>query len=72
MMNEFDEHAEERFGSLDRVYGSEPMAHLQNAHICVVGVGGVGSWIVDIRLIWNRSKLMKARMIFIRLFWAMI
>jgi tRNA A37 threonylcarbamoyladenosine dehydratase len=47
MMNEFDEHAEERFGSLDRVYGSEPMAHLQNAHICVVGVGGVGSWIVE-------------------------
>ncbi len=46
-MNESDELNEERFGSLDRVYGSESMESLHKAHICVVGVGGVGSWIVE-------------------------
>lgn len=44
-MNKFDN--EERFGSLARVYGNETMAHLHGAHVCVVGVGGVGSWIVE-------------------------
>ncbi len=38
---------EERFGSLDRVYGSQVMQTLANVHICVVGIGGVGSWIVE-------------------------
>ena len=44
-MNKFDN--EERFGSLARVYGNETMEHLHEAHVCVVGVGGVGSWIVE-------------------------
>ena len=38
---------EERFGSLARVYGSEELQKIQNAHICVVGLGGVGSWVVE-------------------------
>ena len=46
-MNELDENNEERFGSLARVYGSEAMLSLHEAHICVVGVGGVGSWIAE-------------------------
>jgi len=46
-MNRSDEHNEERFGSLARVYGNETMSCLHNAHVCVVGVGGVGSWVVE-------------------------
>jgi len=38
---------EERFGSLARVYGNEESQKLHNAHICVVGIGGVGSWVVE-------------------------
>ncbi len=38
---------EERFGSLARVYGVEELQKIQNAHICVVGMGGVGSWVVE-------------------------
>lgn len=38
---------EERFGSLARLYGVEELRKIQNAHICVVGIGGVGSWAVE-------------------------
>jgi len=38
---------EERFGSLARLYGVEELVKIQNAHICVVGVGGVGSWAAE-------------------------
>jgi len=35
---------EERFGALARVYGKDESARIHHSHICVVGVGGVGSW----------------------------
>ena len=38
---------EERFGALARVYGSDQLQSLHDAHICVVGIGGVGSWVVE-------------------------
>ncbi len=38
---------EERFGSLARVYGGEELQKIQNANICVVGIGGVGSWVAE-------------------------
>ena len=38
---------EERFGSLARLYGAEDLQKIQQANICVVGIGGVGSWVVD-------------------------
>jgi len=38
---------EEKFSSLSRVYGVEMMKMLANAHICVVGIGGVGSWAAE-------------------------
>jgi len=38
---------EERFGSLTRLYGVEGLQKIQQAHICVVGIGGVGSWVVE-------------------------
>ena len=32
------------FGGLDRLYGSGPAARIRQAHVVVVGLGGVGSW----------------------------
>ena len=36
-----------RFGGLARLYGAAGMARIQAAHVCVVGLGGVGSWVVE-------------------------
>lgn len=36
-----------RFGGIGRLYGREGLARLAGAHVCVVGVGGVGSWTVE-------------------------
>lgn len=36
-----------RFGGVARLYGSHGLANFRAAHICVIGVGGVGSWIVE-------------------------
>ncbi|MBT8133847.1 MAG: tRNA threonylcarbamoyladenosine dehydratase [Gammaproteobacteria bacterium] len=38
---------EERFGSLARLYGAKDLEKIQQANICVVGIGGVGSWVVE-------------------------
>ena len=37
----------ERFGGVGRLLGREALARLQAAHVCVIGVGGVGSWTVE-------------------------
>lgn len=37
----------ERFGGVGRLFGREALDRLQAAHVCVVGVGGVGSWAVE-------------------------
>src|SRR5471030_2649877 len=36
-----------RFGGIARLYGAPALARFRGAHVCVVGVGGVGSWIVE-------------------------
>ncbi len=36
-----------RFGGIARLYGDSALAHFSQAHVCVVGVGGVGSWAVE-------------------------
>lgn len=36
-----------RFGGIARLYGDKGLHQLQAAHVCVVGVGGVGSWAVE-------------------------
>ena len=36
-----------RFGGISRLFGSAALARLSAAHVCVVGVGGVGSWTVE-------------------------
>lgn len=38
---------ERRFGGLDRLYGDGSLERLQQAHIMVAGIGGVGSWCVE-------------------------
>src|SRR3569623_630221 len=34
----------ERFGGIERLYGREGAAIIRCLHVCVVGLGGVGSW----------------------------
>jgi tRNA A37 threonylcarbamoyladenosine dehydratase len=38
---------ERRFGGIARLYGEGALARFRGAHVCVVGVGGVGSWAVE-------------------------
>jgi tRNA threonylcarbamoyladenosine dehydratase len=38
---------ERRFGGIARLYGETGLARFRAAHVCVVGVGGVGSWVVE-------------------------
>lgn len=38
---------ERRFGGVTRLYGPQGAQRLRGAHICVVGVGGVGSWAAE-------------------------
>ena len=37
----------QRFGGIGRLFGAAGLARLRAAHVCVVGVGGVGSWAVE-------------------------
>ena len=36
-----------RFGGIARLYGQQGAQTLQNAHFCVIGIGGVGSWVAE-------------------------
>lgn len=36
-----------RFGGINRLYGEHALDSLRDRHIVVVGVGGVGSWVVE-------------------------
>ncbi|OIQ84660.1 tRNA threonylcarbamoyladenosine dehydratase [mine drainage metagenome] len=38
---------ERRFGGVHRLYGAAAFERFQQAHVCVVGVGGVGSWAAE-------------------------
>jgi tRNA A37 threonylcarbamoyladenosine dehydratase len=38
---------ERRFSGISRLYGSEGLDRIRHAHVCVVGLGGVGSWAVE-------------------------
>jgi tRNA threonylcarbamoyladenosine dehydratase len=41
------DHYHRRFGGIARLYGKEGLEKFRSAHVCVVGVGGVGSWAVE-------------------------
>ena len=36
-----------RFGGIAKLYGEQGLAQFTSSHICVIGVGGVGSWAVE-------------------------
>jgi len=36
-----------RFSGIRRLFGAQGLERLQRAHVCVVGIGGVGSWAVE-------------------------
>lgn len=36
-----------RFGGIARLFGRAGLERLRRAHVCVVGIGGVGSWAVE-------------------------
>ena len=47
MESEQTEYYTEQFGGIARLYGEVAAEKIRRAHICVVGVGGVGSWSVE-------------------------
>ena len=42
-----DRHWKDRFGGIERLYGSGALERLSRAHVAVVGLGGVGSWAAE-------------------------
>ena len=36
-----------RFGGIARLYGAAGLERLAGAHVCVIGLGGVGCWVVE-------------------------
>ena len=46
-MNKRNDATSDRFGGIDRLYGTGAAARLACMHVGVVGVGGVGSWAVE-------------------------
>ena len=50
-MNKLPETAEvdiqRRFGGVRRLYGEQALAKFQAAHVCVIGIGGIGSWAAE-------------------------
>ncbi|MFK5913656.1 MAG: tRNA cyclic N6-threonylcarbamoyladenosine(37) synthase TcdA [Woeseiaceae bacterium] len=38
---------EDAFAGISRLYGTEAYALIKNMHVCVIGIGGVGSWVVE-------------------------
>ncbi|MCW9012190.1 MAG: tRNA cyclic N6-threonylcarbamoyladenosine(37) synthase TcdA [Gammaproteobacteria bacterium] len=42
-MSEYDQ----RFGGIRRLYGTKEAEILRQAHVCIIGIGGVGSWAVE-------------------------
>lgn len=36
-----------RFGGIERLYGAGSITRLGAAHVCVIGIGGVGSWAAE-------------------------
>ncbi len=43
----FDADLQRRFGGLERLYGVAGAARIQQSHVAVAGIGGVGSWAAE-------------------------
>jgi tRNA A37 threonylcarbamoyladenosine dehydratase len=46
-MNEWNDEEQRRFGGLQRLYGMDGAQRIRQAHVVVVGIGGVGSWAAE-------------------------
>lgn len=46
-MSGLDSSFERRFGGIGRLYGQAALDKFRRSHICVIGVGGVGSWAAE-------------------------
>ncbi|MGC9452181.1 MAG: tRNA threonylcarbamoyladenosine dehydratase [Oceanipulchritudo sp.] len=42
-----DDNRKERFGGIARLYGAGALERFRGAHVAVVGIGGVGSWVAE-------------------------
>ncbi|MBL1274954.1 MAG: tRNA cyclic N6-threonylcarbamoyladenosine(37) synthase TcdA [Ectothiorhodospiraceae bacterium] len=42
-----DEDFSIRFGGIQRLYGLEASEIIRQMHVCIIGLGGVGSWVVE-------------------------
>ncbi len=47
MTNNNQTNTDDAFAGIGRLYGKEAYTLIQNMHVCVVGIGGVGSWVVE-------------------------
>ncbi len=47
MHSEHEIDYQRRFGGIARLYGEATLTRFASAHLCVIGVGGVGSWVVE-------------------------
>lgn len=47
LSNDIDIDFERRFGGIARLYGRAALERFKAAQVCVIGVGGVGSWVVE-------------------------
>ncbi|MFP5409656.1 MAG: tRNA cyclic N6-threonylcarbamoyladenosine(37) synthase TcdA [Gammaproteobacteria bacterium] len=45
--DEHDIDFERRFGGVRRLYGSAAFERFRQAHVCIVGIGGVGAWTAE-------------------------
>ena len=46
-MSEVMSQYETRFAGIQRLYGVDNAALIKNFHVCVIGIGGVGSWVAE-------------------------
>ncbi len=46
-MEASDPDLERRFGGVSRLYGEQGLSILKSRHVCVIGIGGVGSWAAE-------------------------
>jgi tRNA A37 threonylcarbamoyladenosine dehydratase len=47
MIEESSGEYNQRFGGIARLYGEQGLEQLKSAHICVIGIGGIGSWAAE-------------------------
>jgi len=43
----FDSEYSARFAGITRLYGNKDAERIQQFHVCVIGIGGVGSWVAE-------------------------